>query len=303
MIQGRHTPLDYFFFLRPVLLPPVWTIALLGIVSTGVPHPLSPGQWAIFFLHLTALFGGVYTLNQICDIESDRLNAKLYFLPEGIIPLRGAWIFTVALDLTAIILSYCFGWMHVILTSALILLGVAYSVGPSPWKNNPWLGLTSNAVGHGVVVYLFGCVVSGRPIAQSWVGGTVYSLAVGAVYLATTVPDAIGDRQSGKRTPAVAWGMKTTVIAANMMVLAAVALAAWRGDRYLAFAGIAAWPFFLRAAIRVSTAATAAKAAVAALSIAAAVAYPNYLVLLVSGFVATRLFFRWRFGTSYPSLV
>jgi 4-hydroxybenzoate polyprenyltransferase len=81
MIQGRHTPLDYFFFLRPVLLPPVWTIALLGTIPLHESRLLSASAWSIFFLHLTALFGGVYTLNQIYDIESDRLNRKRYFLP------------------------------------------------------------------------------------------------------------------------------------------------------------------------------------------------------------------------------
>ena len=135
MIQGHRTPLDFFFFLRPVLLPPVWTIALLGTVSTGPSPELSAARWAAFFLHLTALFGGVYTLNQICDIESDRINRKLYFLPGGIISVRAAWIFTVALDVVALGLSLMFGWTHVILTAAIIALGVAYSVGASPWKN------------------------------------------------------------------------------------------------------------------------------------------------------------------------
>ena len=303
MIQGRHTPLDYFFFLRPVLLPPVWTIALLGTIPLHESRLLSASAWSIFFLHLTALFGGVYTLNQIYDIESDRLNRKLYFLPEGIISLRSAWIFTIVLDIAALGLSLVFGWVHLALTLVIVLLGIVYSVGSSPWKNHPWLGLISNAIGHGLVVFLFGAVISGRPLSENWIGGLAYTLAVGAVYLATTVPDVEGDSRTGKRTLAVAWGARATMIVSGVLVSIVIVLAAWSNDRYLAFAGIAAWPFFLRAVLRPSSATIAAKAAVGALSVAAAVAYPLYVILLLSGFVATRLFSRWRFGVTYPTFV
>lgn len=302
MIQGRRTPLDFFFFLRPVLLPPVWTIALLGTVSTDSSLRMDGTHWAAFFFHLTALFGGVYTLNQICDIESDRINRKLYFLPERIISVRAAWIFTVALDVVALGLSLAFGWTHFTLTATIIVLGVAYSVGTSPWKNSPWLGLISNAVGHGLAVYLFGRIAFGLPLVEGWARGAAYSLAVAAVFLATTIPDVEGDRMTGKRTPAVAWGQKNIAMLAMVVVLGAIGLAAWQGDRYLALSATVSWPFFLLAIFRPWTASTAAKAAVGALSIAAVVAYPMYLVVLVIGFVVTRLFFRWRFGISYPSL-
>lgn len=303
MIRGRRTPLDYFFFLRPVLLPPVWTIALLGTIRSGLTHEMPPIMWFAFFIHLSALFGGVYTLNQICDVESDRLNKKLYFLPEGIISIDAAWRFTIALNVFALSVSVIFGWRHLILTAFIVMLGALYSVGKSPWKNQPWLGLISNVVGHGLVVFLFGFVVTACPMSESWLTGIAYSMAVGAVYLATTVPDVEGDRSTSKRTPAVQWGERATMIAAAALVVVAICIAALIGDRYLAVAGLVALPFFVVASVRSSYAASAAKAAVGALSIAAAIAYPAYLILLVSGFVGTRLFFRWRFGISYPNFV
>lgn len=303
MAQGRRTPLDYFFFMRPVLLPPVWTVALLGTISPESSARFPIGQWVIFFVHLTVLFGGVYTLNQICDIESDRRNMKLHFLPERIISLGAAWAFTLALDLAALGLAAIFGWLYVILTAVLMLLGVVYSVGPFPWKNHAWLGLVANAIGHGFLVFCLGLALSGQTIPDGWVRAVAYSLAVGSVYLMTTVPDVTGDRDTGKRTAAVAWGMRVTIVAANFGVVAAIVLAARLGDRHLAFAGAAAWPFFLRALFRPQGASIAAKAAVGALSIAAVIAYPAYSVLLAFGFVATRLFFRWRFGISYPTFV
>lgn len=303
MIQGRKTPLDYLFFIRPVLLPPVWTIALLGTMRSGLTHEMPVAMWAAFFLHLTALFGGVYTLNQICDVESDRLNNKLYFLPEGLISINAAWRLTIALDVVALSLSVNFGWRHLFLTGFIVALGIVYSVGRTPWKNRPWLGLLSNAIGHGLVVYLFGFVVTACPLTESWLGGVGYTLAVAAVYLATTVPDSEGDQLTGKRTAAVQWGERNTMSVASVLVCAAVGIASLSGDWYLAVPAAAALPFFVFGAIHSRSASTAAKAAVGALSIAAAVAYPVYLVLLMSGFIGTRLFFRWRFGISYPNFV
>jgi 4-hydroxybenzoate polyprenyltransferase len=303
MVQGRHTFLDYLFFLRPVLLPPVWTIALLGTVRLGLAHEMSAGLWILFFVHLAALFGGVYTLNQICDVESDRANHKLFFLPDSIISLPAAWRFTIALDAIALSISFVFGWLYLVLSVTIVALGILYSVGSYPWKNHAWLGLISNALGHGAIVYLFGYLITGCPLSESWPTVAAYTLAVCAVYLVTTVPDASGDRSTAKLTAAVQWGGRATLLTALAFVTSAIALSGMSSDWYLTVAALAAWPFFVLSVIRPSTATTAAKSAVAALSVAAAVAYPLYVGLLVVGFVGTRLFFRWRFGISYPTFV
>ena len=303
MMQGRHTLLDYIFFLRPVLLPPVWTIALLGTVRSGIAHKMPIGLWFVFLVHLAALFGGVYTLNQICDVETDRANKKLHFLPEAIISITAAWRFTIALDAIALSLSVVFGWLYLMLSAFIVILGILYSAGSSPWKNNAFLGLISNTLGHGMIVYLFGFLVTDCPVSESWPSLAAYTLAVGAVYLATTVPDLYGDRRSGKATAAVVWGVRPTLIVAMIMAAMAVGVAALSSDDYLTLAGLAAMPFFLYAPFRPDMATVAAKVAVAALSIAAAVAYPMYAILLIVGFLGTRLFFRWRFGISYPTFV
>ncbi|MEW5701144.1 MAG: UbiA family prenyltransferase [Candidatus Zixiibacteriota bacterium] len=302
-IRGVRTPLDYLFFLRPVLLPPVWTTALLGTVGVVDPGRMPAWRWLVFFLHLTCLAGGIYTLNQLCDIDSDRRNRKLLFLPEGIIPVRGAWIFTVALDLAALALSVVFGLWYPALTVVGISMGIAYSVGRHAWKNHPWAGLLANAVGHGSLIFLFGRAAVGEPPIISWQASVPYLFAVGAVYLATTVPDRDGDRFSGKLTAAVALGAHRTMNLASLLVGAATMMAWVLEDDHLFGAALVALPFFIWSAARRGELATgAAKAAVAALSMAAVVAYPYYLILLVAGFCLTRLFFRWRFGMTYPTL-
>ncbi|HSG99250.1 MAG TPA: UbiA family prenyltransferase, partial [candidate division Zixibacteria bacterium] len=231
-IRGRSTPLDYLFFMRPVLMPPVWTIALLGTIGrsdNGIPA----AWWALFLLQLTCLFGAVYTLNQICDIESDRLNCKLIFLPEGLISVGRARAFTAVLNLVAVGCATLFGWTYVLLSLGVVVLGAVYSVGRQPWKNHPILGLLANTIGHGTLVFLLGCAFSGTlEVADLW-HSCAYFFAVGGVYLATTVPDATGDRLSGKRTVAVMIGRGPTMSLATVCVSCAIAIAVYFADTHL----------------------------------------------------------------------
>jgi 1,4-dihydroxy-2-naphthoate octaprenyltransferase len=213
-------------------------------------------------------------------------------------------VFTVALDLAALLLSLTFGRDHLVITAVVMVLGIVYSAGPHPWKNHPWLGFLANAAGHGPLVFLFGRTAMSLSAASSWYSSVPYFLAVGAVYLATTVPDVRGDCATGKTTAAVVLGGRPVMIIASVLVVAAIAIAGLLRDNYLLAGAVATLPFFVWSAARVGeTAAGAAKAGVGLLSAAAIVAYPLYLVLLLVGFLATRRFFHWRFGMTYPTFI
>ncbi|MFQ6003827.1 MAG: hypothetical protein ACE5KJ_08780, partial [Candidatus Zixiibacteriota bacterium] len=90
--------LDYLFVIRPVLMPPVWTILLLGHHRSAALSGQSnlPG---LILLLVTFLVGAVYLLNQIYDVESDRINKKLFFLAEGYISKKNAIFQTILLNL------------------------------------------------------------------------------------------------------------------------------------------------------------------------------------------------------------
>ena len=312
-IHGRHTLLDYVFFTRPVLMPPVWTIALLGAHSVQGASEIPGWRWILLFVQLWFLFGAVYSLNQIFDVESDRANRKLFFLPENLISHRAAWVFTISLNVAALVLAAFLGGVYWFMTAAIASLGVLYSVGNRPWKNRPFLGFLANVVAHGVIVFGMGLVFVRGSLSAFWVVAIPYGLAVGGVYLATAAADVDGDRLTGKKTLAVICGRTTTMRVALVLVVAALLMALLRADWHLAASAIASLPFFILAAAppwrhqrrllrALSAPQSAAKIAVAALTIAAIVAYPFYLACLVPGFIATRAFFRWRFKMTYPSL-
>jgi 1,4-dihydroxy-2-naphthoate octaprenyltransferase len=209
------------------------------------------------------------------------------------------------LNVSALALALAVNWSYLILTAVIILLGIVYSAGSHPWKNHPIAGFLANVIAHGLIVYAMGSVFAGQDLADTWLNAIPYALAVGGVFMATTVADIDGDRASGKHTPAVALGAQATMIVASLMVTAAVALALWLNASYLGIASICTLPAFARAAFSDFTiwAPRAAKIGVLALTIAAAVAYPAYLIVLAAGFFGTRLFFRWRFSMAYPSFL
>ena len=126
--------LDYIFLMRPVLMPPVWTILLLGHARSaqlsGETH--LPG---LGLLLVTFLVGGVYVLNQIFDIESDRLNQKLLFLAKGYISKGAAIVETILLNMLSVIpaflISLKLGFLFLLGT----IFGFLYSAPPFSFKN------------------------------------------------------------------------------------------------------------------------------------------------------------------------
>jgi 1,4-dihydroxy-2-naphthoate octaprenyltransferase len=265
-------------------------------------------------LQLAVLFGAVYTLNQMHDIETDRRNRKLFFLPEGLIPMPAARRFTLALNIAALLLSVAIcathpegvgGCTFAGFTLAIMVLGYVYSAGPAPWKGRPILGLIANIVAHGAIVFWMGVAFAGGSPFQYLVPACGYMLAVGAVYLATTVADLQGDRSARKATLAVLLGAPASMRLAVALILSACAVAWSVNDWLLLISAALALPLFIHGAIHTSPveAARAARAAVGILTIAALLVYPPYLVLLLSGFLGTRLFFRWRFNMTYPRLI
>jgi homogentisate phytyltransferase/homogentisate geranylgeranyltransferase len=78
----------------------------------------------------TFVLGGVYVLNQIMDIETDRLNKKLFLLSGGYVTVKAAYIEMAVLWALALILSVKFGALFLFLIMLSILLGVLYSLPP-----------------------------------------------------------------------------------------------------------------------------------------------------------------------------
>jgi len=297
----RH-PLDWIFILRPVLHPPVWTIIILGYFAAMSSFPVT--RLIVIMLIGSAAAGFAYIINQITDIESDRLNNKNLLLPAGIFSIKSAAICAAILAVISIILAITIGWEVCIITCVLLLMAYFYSGKPFYLKNRPVASTAMNAVGHGSLFYMLGYTGAGGGFSVGALLSTPYFFAVAAVFIGTTLPDIKGDALSGKRTPGVVLGTKISINLMNALVATALILALILGDYPMAFICVLSLPFYIYAGLKSSlnSAVLAARISVLFLSLAAAVSFLWYLLLLSLLFVTARLYYRKRFAIDYPSL-
>jgi len=294
--------LDYLFVTRPVLMPPVWTILLLGyqrsFFNSGQEEKLG---WVFLLIFFSV--GGVYILNQIFDKKSDLLNKKLFFLSQGLIKNQEAWIEVFILFGVSFTFAFLISTRLGFLFLLGFLLGCLYSCPPFLFKNRPFLGFLSNALGYGSVVFLIGWQVNSNINLEALLFSLPYFLAVGAIYLNTTIPDIEGDREASKITLGVKLGVGWTSFLSTIFIAISVFLALWLKDYPFFFPALLSFPFFAKAALtkKEKDIILSTKFAILFLSIIAGTYHPWYFLVLIIGFFGTRLYYKKRFGMSYPT--
>jgi len=299
----KNALLDHLFILRPMLHLPLWTIAILGYFGH---HPVDSGWFEIPVLMLvgSGLFGAVFLINQIYDIESDRINNKLHFLPKGYVKVNIAWIMTVLLNIISLIIAFYISIQVAIASTIIIILGVLYSAPPLALKNRAWPAVLANGLGHGTLVYIIGFCVADGSFAAGLTKSMPYFLAVAAVYIGTTLPDIEGDKRTGKHTIGVKFGENKTQIIILIGYLLALLAGFLVKDIAFLIASLAVAPFYLWSAYTRSIKITvvAVKLSIISLSLAASYFYPLYLIFLALLIFVTRAYYRYRFNMDYPSL-
>ncbi len=289
-------PADLVFLTRPVVLGPVWTIYAAGALLAGS----DPG-WDLLFV--TLLVGGVYAHNQIVDADTDLANSKLYLIPHGLVSARTAWIFASVLWGVSLVWAAIHGqrlWLYL----AAFLLGLLYNAARPPWRERPWLGLLTNMLAHGPVTFMAGWVAAFGPWPEGALLSLPYAVAVGSVYLSTSIVDVAGDSAAGRQTLPVVRGVSPAAWGALALAALSIPAAALAGDYWLAGAAAVALPAAGWLAYTKSrpAASLSAKVSILCLALSVAVRWPWLAVLAAATFLVSRLYYRARFGITYPSL-
>lgn len=295
---------DYLFLTRPMLMPPVWTIALLGFGRAQ--QATGAHDWGATLVPIglfSVLTGGVYVQNQLYDIEGDRANGKLFLLAQGVISVAAARRFAFLLFFVAVVSAWLSSFWLGATISLSAFLGIAYNVPPFRWKDRPYPGYLYNAGIYGVIVFLVGWGAIAPITSEALIATTPYFFGVGAIYLNTTLPDIPGDRASGKRTLGVAWGFKPTALVACGLLVIGFGIGVVLEDVFFSFPAALALPLFVYMAWKgsVEAVAQATKLGVFALAIPAMVLCPPYILLLTVLFFGSKPYYRNRFGMTYPS--
>lgn len=300
---SSKNPFDYIFFLRPALHPPVWTIVILGYFR-GPAHSESPVSLFWLLLLSSAAAGWAFIINQIYDIESDKINNKLYFLPRQIISLKAAYVAATVAAVSTIAGGFILNVRIGALLLIGILLGYLYSGPPLYGKNRPILSALFNGVAHGCLPFAAGFVAAGGGVGPGIIYSLPYFFAVAAVFIGTAIPDIAGDKQSGKITPAVALGIRYATVVMVFALLASILSGLVFLDMPFLIAANLSFPFYIWAVLRPSEshAILAVKFSILSLSLAACWYFWPYAVILLLLLILTRLYYRFRFGMIYPRL-
>jgi 4-hydroxybenzoate polyprenyltransferase len=152
-------------------------------------------------------------LNQIYDLEIDRINKPRRPLPSGRLTRREAWGFTLAAYALALLLAWmvapdgrheCF-WI----VAAAALLTVAYSVPPVRTKR---LGILANltiAVPRGMLLKVAGwSAVKTIAGIEPWFIGAIFGLFLLGASTTKDFADMDGDARGGCRTLPLAYGVR-----------------------------------------------------------------------------------------------
>jgi 4-hydroxybenzoate polyprenyltransferase len=314
--------LDIFFLLRIPLLAPVWTILILGWITGNSQAHLggsffhdrttTESQMWIVLIGFSLIVASIYVMNQIADIESDRINHKLFLLPHGIISVKIAWILAVVCAVSGMLFSLFFGPILIVLFSISLLVGILYNLPPARLKNHAWGSVLANSLGHGMLTFLvgwyiakFGSVLDYATLKAGLLSSIAPSLANGAVFLATTIPDEAGDKQTGKKTFCVQYGQKATAIAAAIACLGAFGFSFTMEFHFwvMMIPSAISLIFFAYLALspRQELAFRSFKWPVFLLSAFVTMYMPVYGILILVTFFGSRAYYRRRFGIDYPT--
>jgi len=302
---------DYIFILRPTLFFPVWTVYAAGYLTfhkfsgaglNGAAPTLDQNSLSLLGI-LTLLMGSGYILNQLCDVETDRRNHKLFLIADHHVSPPVAWTEMILLSIFAITAGFFYGnSIGALLVAVFLLTGIFYNVAPFAWKGRPLLGLIANALG-ALLIFTAGWwsqkIEWQLPIQHA----LPYMFAVAAVYLYTTLLDLDGDAECEKMTFGVHYGFAVTAMVGGVLELSALFSSYWLKDWIIFYPALIAAPFFIRAAIKQNLAEVSRAIKLPILFLAAAICIKiwQYFFLIAFVFYFSRWYYRRRFGLNYPN--
>lgn len=295
--------IDFIFAARPMLLLPTWSIFL---ITSRLKWGGSKFDYdsALILISVTLITIGAYLINQIYDYESDKLNKKLGFLQRGIIKKSEMMAVYIVTSILPLIAGFCVNYKSGLVMVVMVVLGYLYSAPPARLKDRPWLGLLTNAIAYGVLVPL-----SVPNYAYSIDNYRIHIVIcffsmVAAAYLLTIIPDREGDRNSGKITLAARWPDRPIITIAIFFLAVALYSAYTLNNIFLIIISALSIVLFLMALVAGKSGVMlfACKFPILLLSLLGGYYYPTYLVFLLVLLILTRIYYKKRFGMTYPRL-
>jgi len=217
----------------------LWVIA--GDAQGGMRGATIPGGLTSFAIHgaftlVAALAANVYIvgLNQLTDVQIDRVNKPALPIASGALDVRRARWIVAAGALSGLLLAAAQGPVLLATLALAMGIGTVYSAPPLRLKRRPLLAALSIAVVRGVVVNagvsLHAARVLGAPLVLSsrvlLLIAFVFAFSL-AIAIAKDLPDTDGDRRYAVPTFAIVLGQGRALrLAGALFVLALIGMVA-----------------------------------------------------------------------------
>ena len=309
---------DSFFVLRPTLIFPLWTMTLTGcwlnhlvkgkwIQWSGFLSDkagIGWQRWLLFSIAITAMYGLVYLLNQLKDIQTDKINQKLFLVAEGALNRRHLIYESLILVFIAVVSLIISKFAHLGLLVLILfaVIGILYNFTPLALKQKPWGGIIAYAAG-GWMFLRLGEMAYGSGV--SFFLELPYIVAFTSSCLLTNLPDKEGDIAEGKRTFVVVYGERITLGVASIGFILAAVIGVFNKDWVISIPSIitAPWMFIAYLKTDKERAIKVNKWAIFLLSLSVGIAFgfPVYILIIALYYPFARWYHYNRFGMCYPS--
>jgi homogentisate phytyltransferase/homogentisate geranylgeranyltransferase len=203
------------------------TVSILGVYAIAASElpglALGDGLTDLALTLLAGVLVNVYIvgLNQIEDVEIDRINKPHLPIAAGDLSLRQAGRIVAVSGVVAVVLAWTQGWVELLAVGAAIAIGTAYSSPPLRLKRFPVIAAASISIVRAVVVNVgvyehFAASLGGRSelsaVPPPIIALTLFVLPFSfAIAVLKDVPDAKGDRRFHIATFTVRLGARSAL--------------------------------------------------------------------------------------------
>lgn len=304
---------DYLMLLRPSIMIALWTFYFSGVyIAMRINHYTvlfnfeSALRISSILILYSMLMGCVYVINQIIDIDTDRINNKLHILPKGIISREKAVAYAILLALLPIGGIFVIDSVSMTVKMLFIvsfIMGYIYSVPPFKLKRRPFFDLADNIAGYGLITIIIGFESAGYTFTLRHIILAVpYMLSMGAVFVNTTLMDYRGDSAVHARTTGVYLGFRYSSMLSMIMMAGACFSAILISDWVIAAVSAISLPLYVYSIIRPSerSAGISVKFSAPLLTVAMSVVFPYFFIINVFVLIGMRYYYKKRFNIRYP---
>ncbi len=194
-------------FLRPATLPAPTAGVLGGAVAASAGWPADSVRLLAAIASAILLTGASNGINQIADVETDRINRPERPIPSGRMGIGEAWAWVAALTVVSFALAAWVNLPYFACVAVTLPLTMAYSLPPLRTKRVPFLANITIAIPRGLLLVVAGWAVGGGwERAEAWILGALAFLYVFGASITKDFGDVEGDRETGCLSLPILWG-------------------------------------------------------------------------------------------------